>query len=137
MSNLVHAVKVESIPCDHITTMRFISGTRCRFSADVPFTEIPIEGLAGISQEKAIENNQTLYTVVATFSSCRRDFAALRRVAFRITSANGQQYLLGSSARPYPIIEETTPFPSKPADTTLKSFKVTWKGTLPLLQIEE
>lgn len=137
MLNLVHAIKVEFVPSEKLSGKLHLIGNQCRFKSSVSFTEIPIEGLVEVSQEKTVENNEKVFTTTARFETCRRDIDALRRVAFRLTSANGRKYMLGTFSRPYALIEETTPFPGKPSDTTLKNFKVTWKGPLPLLPIVE
>ena len=137
MSNLVHIVKVEFASGTSLSNLKVTSPSSCRILSAVNFSEILIEGLAEVNVEDAYENNQTVYSTTLSFQSHDRKLFGLRQAAFRLSSADGHRYMLGTHTRPYPIIKETVPFPDKPGDSTLKKVTVTWKSPLPMLLLEE
>ena len=137
MSNLVHIVKVEFASCISLTGLKITSPSSCRILSSVNFSEFLIEGLAEANVEDSHENNQVVYSTTLSLKFHDRKLLSLRQTVFRLTSADGHRYLLGTHTRPYPIVKEVVPFPDKPGDSTLKKMTVTWKSTLPMLLLEE
>lgn len=135
MSKLVHIHKVEIADACSLGSIQVLSETTCRFKIQPVFSEISIKELVGVTIEDSYENNQKVYTTTATFTTCGKRPMTVRQAVFRLTSIDGKQYMIGTDARPYPIIKERNPFPEKPADTTLKTVTITWKSLLPMLLI--
>ena len=137
MSKFVHVIKIEMAEACTLENLQLVGESSCRFKSQVGFSEISINELVGVTVEDSYENNQKIYTTTATFQTCDKKPLTARQVAFRLTSIDGSQYMIGTSSRPYPIIKERNPFPEKPADTTLKTVTITWKSLLPMLLIVE
>lgn len=133
MSNLVHINKVEFARIAEVLSMQLVSHASCRFKSFVNFKPICIEGLASVRIEDASENNQIVYTTSLSFRTKDKTPMAERKLAFRLTSVNGAQFIIGLPYRPYPIIKENNPYPDKPGDDTLKTVQVTWKSLHPML----
>ena len=135
MSKLVHVHKIEMADASNLGSLRVVGEASCRFKSLAVFSEIHIHELVGVTIEDSYENNQKVYTTTATFKTCDKMPLTVRQVAFRLTSVSGQQYMIGTGSRPYPIIKESNPFPEKPADSTLKTVTITWKAPLPMLLV--
>lgn len=117
--------------------MEILYGASCRITREPNFEEINIWELVGVNIEDSYENNQKVYTTTATFQTCDKEPITERQLAFRVTSMNGQRFLIGTNARPYPIIKERNPFPEKPTDSAMKTVTITWKAIYPMLRIVE
>ena len=120
-----------------LESLQVVGETSCRFRSLAVFSELHIHELVGVTIEDSYENNQKVFTTTATFKTCDKIPLTVRQVAFRLTSIDGQQYMIGTGSRPYPIIKERNPFPEKPADGSLKTVTITWKALMPMLLIIE
>lgn len=135
MSKLVHINKVEYARVAEVLSLRLINKHSCVLKNVVNFKEIPIEGLVSVKIEDVVQNNEIIYTSTATFRTCDKSPWNDRKLVFRLTSVNGNVFILGNRSRPYPIIKEINPYPEKPNDDTLKTVQVTWKATTPMLYL--
>ena len=124
------------IRIEDLNSLQMISPSSCRMKSSLLFTDLEIQDLVGVTVEDSYENAQRKYTTTVTFKTPCRKFLALRCMAFRLTDANGNQYLIGTNSRPYPIIKELQTFPDKVPDSSLKQFSITWKSMHPMLLIE-
>ena len=137
MSNLVHFRSIEKVRVENLTSLEIISESSCLLTREPDFKEINIFELVGVTIEDSYENHQKIYTTTATFKTCDKEPIVERILAFRVTSLDGKRFLIGTNARPYPIIKERNPYPEKPTDSTLKTVTVTWKAIYPMLLIIE
>ena len=115
--------------------MKMLSLHSCSVPSSVEFAEINTVGLVDVKMDDSIENKEKVYTSVVSFQTPNKTPAGVSRLAFRLTTIDGNRFLLGTSERPYPIIKESNPFPGKVGDSTLKSVTITWKSPCPLLYI--
>lgn len=136
MSDLVHIVKIEMAEAGVLSSMLITSPSSCHFRIMPDFQEIDIQELVGVKIEDTCENNQKVFTTTATFYTKDKTPMSSRQKCFRLTSVSGQQYIIGTAQRPYPIIKENNAFPEKPADSTLKQVTITWKAPHPMLQVQ-
>lgn len=134
MTNLVHILKIESVSSASLDSMLIIGKNKCRIPA-VTFSKIEILDMVGVKITDAYENNQRIYTTTATFKTCDKTPSDLRGMAFRLTSKTGEQFLIGTSSRPYPVVKEENPYPEKAVDGMAKTVTITWKSTYPPLLI--
>ena len=137
MFNLVHINKIEFVRVEELLPLVLLDDVSCRFKREPFFFELDLWELVGVTIEDSYENNQKIYTTTAVFSTRCKEPLTDNRLAFRVTSVSGMQYLIGTNERPYPVIKEKNPYPEKPADSTLKSVTITWKAKYPMLRIVE
>lgn len=135
MIRTVHIIKVESIPVSSLAGMVTLADYTCRLPSNVNFTDINIQDQADAKTDDTIENKERVYTTTFSFRTCDKTPSDRRHLAFRLTTIDGSQMLVGTSSRPYAIVKEHNPYPGKPGDSVLKEVTVTWKGTLPMLHI--
>lgn len=112
-----------------------VYGHACFLSNALIFTNIDIYELVGVRVEDEYENNQRQYTTTATFRTARKIPASTRQCIFRLTSADGTKYIIGTGQIPHPVVKEKEPYPEKPADTTLNTVTVIWKAVYPMLKV--
>lgn len=135
MFNHVHVNKIEMIRIEDLNSLQVISPSSCRMKSSLLFTDLDIQDLVGVTVEDSYENAQRKYTTTVTFKTPCRKLLALSRMAFRLTDVNGNQYMVGTNSRPYPIIKELQTFPDKVPESSLKQFSITWKSMYPMLLI--
>lgn len=135
MTKLAHVIKLESVPVENLSGLKPLSLHSCSVPSSVKFTEINIIDLVDVKMDDAIENKEKVYTSVVSFQTPDKIPSSGGHLAFRLTTIDGNRFLLGTSQRPYPIIKESNPFPGKVGDSTMKTVTVTWKSTSPLLYI--
>ena len=134
MQNLSHVIKVERADISQLNPVTILSGDTCSLPPNVNFTDLHIKEQAAVNVESAVENNEELYNTTLEFKTCHYQQAVPRRQVFRLTSADGTQYLLGTHERPYPVIKQVLPFP-KGQDSQLRTVTVTLKSRFGLLRI--
>lgn len=135
MTTLHHIKKIEICEASALTNIILSGDNSCRIDQSVNFTEINIVGLADANVESAQENNQVLYTTTVSYKTKDKTLDGKRKVAFLLTSINGNRYLVGTHMRPYPVMKESNPFPSNPVNSILKEVTVTWKNVTPMLSV--
>lgn len=136
MTKLVHIHKIEFIDSSDLSGMKILTQHSCRIPNGVNFCEIEsLSGLVGAKTEDTMDDGEKVYTTTVTFQMKCKMPTEERRVAFRLTSIDGNQFLVGTDIRPYPVIKENNPYPEKPGDSVLKQVTVTWKSPYPMLLI--
>lgn len=122
------------IRIEDLNSLRLISKYACRMKQSLLFTDLDIQDLVGVTVEDSYENAQRKYTTTVTFKTPCRKLLALSRMVFRLTDVNGDQYMVGTNSRPFPIIKEVQNYPEKVPDSSLKQFTITWKSMCPMLR---
>ena len=134
MQNLSHIIKVERADIDQLNPITILSDDTCSVSQNVNFTDLHIKEQAAVNVESSVENNEEIYNTTLEFKTCHYEPSVPRRQVFRLTSADGTLYLLGTHERPYPVIKQVLPFP-KGQDSQLRTVTVTLKSRFGLLRI--
>ncbi len=127
--------KVESIPVGNLSGMKIVSSDECRFDDEPQFTEINIRLLADVRVSDSLDGNVRKFTTVLTFSVCDHSPSFSRRLAYRLTAADGTQFMIGTNKRPYAITTENIPFPDSPTESLLKKITVKWTSAYPMLKV--
>lgn len=136
MTKLVHIAKIEQIQASELLGLVIIKNASCKLPQGVNFSEIEdIHGLVGAKIEDEEQHGQKVYTTTVTFQTGNKTPGDKVRQAYRLTSIDGTQFLVGTDSRPYAICKENNAFPEKPGDSDLKTVTITWKAPLPMLTI--
>lgn len=136
MIRLVHVNKIEKIAAVDLGNVTKTSDSSCKLLPNVNFASINnIYGLIAVKMENAVENGNQVYTTTVTYNTSDKKPGGRQRLAFRLTSVHGTQFLVGTNERPYPVVKESNPFPAAAGDTVLKTVTITWKAPMPMLRI--
>lgn len=99
------------------------------------FTELCLVGLASVEVSQNIENNSRLTTVKLTAQTTSDFNVDHRRLAWRVTTVDGNQYLIGINEQPFPLTTVADNFPDKATERSGKTVTATWQTNLDLLKI--
>lgn len=136
MNSLIHIKEVAYCPCSELSGMKFLGSSICKIPQNVNFTKINnLVGLAAVKMEDEVKNRQRIYSITLTFQVACKRVVPLKHQSFLLTTVSGERLLVGTDARPYPIIKESNPYPDKPGDSVLKTVTVSWNTLHPMLAI--
>lgn len=135
MFKSVHIIKAEMTDAEDLSEMKVVFPDKCIIPSTVAFEKIDAIELIGVKVASDTEKKQNLYTTTVSFKvKGKEPFGDLHKV-FRLTSANGTKYLVGTDSRPYPTIKTEDNFPEKHPDNACMDVTVTWKSVFPMLHI--
>ena len=90
-----------------------------------PWRDIPIAGLAELETSQDLEEGARTFSASLSATLCGDAFELPQRpLAFRLTCANGRQYLLGTAEPPYPYVAFALSLPSEPSDVTATTLNI-------------
>ncbi|MBR4553038.1 MAG: hypothetical protein IKO20_04900 [Bacteroidaceae bacterium] len=116
---LHHIKKIEYCAAYHLKRAIILPAQSRALIKDVmPWQEIPIVGLAEVETTEEVENGTRLSTTKLTATLCKRFQIPTRHLAFRLTDVQNNQYFLGTSDSPYPLITQKENHEDKAATPT-------------------
>ena len=127
--------KVEYIEPRYLLNVQLVKNDKVVLRYWRNFVEQPIDGLAQCEVTEAVEDGTRLRTVKLTFPTACPIVADDLRLAWRITTVTGEQYIIGTTETPYPVALVQNSFPDEATDRSGYQVTVTWKTPLSLLRI--
>ena len=128
--------KVERISVSSLAGMTRISKTEVRLPSGLTWQPLNIKPHAQLSISDRLEDGNTIWTAKLVFKTCE-DFGDRDRWAYRVTLLNGQQRLIGSDKRPYPIASVVESMPENVTDNQLNEVTVSWQSPHFILAISQ
>jgi hypothetical protein len=135
MKQLEFFTKIEWAAAEHLTGMKVLPNNICYLPSGITFHQIDTEELVGVKQEETYENNQRIWTLTVTFKTTCKEPSDMRGLAYRVTTQKGQEYIIGTSSRPYPVWKESVAYPEKGTESQLRNVTITLKSRRPLLSV--
>ncbi len=136
MKQLLQNIKmVEYIETKYMLNATMIHNDKILLNYWRNFSELYIDGLAKVEVDEAIENGSRLSTVKLTAHTACNFIVDHRKLAWRVTTVTGEQYLIGTTEQPFPITTVANDFPDKETERSGQIITVTWKTPLTLLKI--
>ena len=136
MVQLIQNIKtVEYIETKYLLNTVMVNNDKIVLNYWRNFSELYIVGLAQVEVEEAVDNGSRLSTVKLTARTACPFSVDNRRLAWRVTTVTGEQYLIGTTEQPFPITTVSNDFPDKETERSGISVNVTWKTPLTLLKI--
>ena len=123
---LLHINHIEYCEARHIASAIIVPQTSMAIIREVaPWREIPIAGLAELETSQQLEEGARTFSASLSATLCGDAFELPQRpLAFRLTCANGRQYLLGKAEPPYPYVAFALSLPSEPSDVTATTLNI-------------
>lgn len=123
---LLHINHIEYCEARHIASAIIVPQTSIAIIREVaPWREIPIAGIAGLETSQDLEEGARTFSASLSATLCGDAFELPQRpLAFRLTCANGRQYLLGTAEPPYPYVAFALSLPSEPSDVTATTLNI-------------
>ena len=136
MTQLLHnIVALSCIECRLLQNLTFIPGQGVMLNYWRNFQELPLVGLAsGEVTSKVEDKSRTFTTTINALLSDHFDVAN-RHLAFLITVADGDRYLVGTAEKPYPIVNTSDALPGKATDQSGCTLSVEYTDTIGLTPV--
>lgn len=134
---LLHIKKIEVCSAHHLIWVLPLPEARKALLYEyIPFRPLCTVGLVTAEVEDAQENGVRTWTTRITAVLPARPAPWRNPVAFRLTAADGTQYLVGLSESPYPAVTFKDTHPDKAATRCACVLTVTWHAACPMLELE-
>lgn len=132
---------------DNINSIHFIETRLLRNMTIIPgkgvllnywrnFTELPLVNLASMEVTSKVENKSRTFTTSLKALLADHFDVANRKLAFMVTTVNGDRFLVGTDESPFPVANTSDVFPDKatePSGCTLTVEYTDIIGLLPVL----
>lgn len=106
----------------------------------VPWRRVPIEGLAKLTATEEEKNGTRTHTTTLTATPCLQQAEPsrpLRPMVYKLTAADGSEWLLGTCEAPFPLTTFRKSLADKPAGEQSVQLEAKLSGPLPLLRYRE
>lgn len=114
---MVHLIqnirKVECIEAYHLQHSDIIADRGVWLNVYQQFSPISTIGLSSVEISDKIENKQRIFTTKLTMFRSKKLLPGAKKLCFKVTTVTGSQFLIGSSEKPYPVIQNEETFPSE------------------------
>lgn len=132
---LLHIRRIDACEAYHLASALIYPKTALVFLHELmPWRRIDIAALAALETSEEVEKGVRLFTtkLTATLAGERMPLPE-RPLAYRLTTVGGQQFLLGTAFRPFPLTTQETVAPSRAAEVSAVTLSVKWTSDVPLL----
>lgn len=128
--------KVEFIETRYLSNMVLLGNNEVSLQYWRNFIELCLVGLAAVDVIQAVDNGSRLTTIKLT-ARTTSDFAVdNRRLAWRVSTVTGEQFLIGTTEQPFPVTTVANDFPDKATSQSGKEITVSWQTPLNILKIK-
>lgn len=102
----------------------------------MPWLEIPIVGLAEVSESEERRSSVPIYTQTLNATLCQRaPLLPSKDYIFLLRCADGTQFLLGTALRPYPQVSQILQVAGSTSGVSAHTLTITHTSTMPLMEI--
>lgn len=126
---LRYITHVDVCPANHLRLAHPLQdGVHFYAPSYIPWEHVCISGLAGLEVTDEVEDGMRTYTSKLTFVSEERSALPAGPVAFRLTAADGTQFVMGSAERPHPVITISDSHPAKASSVCACTYTAQWQS---------
>lgn len=127
--------KIEVIETRLLQNMTIIPGLGVMLNFWRNFTELPLVNLASMETVSKVENKSRLFTTSIKALLYEHFDVANRKLAFMVTTVDGDRFLVGTNESPFPVANTNDTFPEKESDPSGCTLTVEYTDTLGLLPV--
>lgn len=127
--------KIEVIETRLLQNTTIIPGLGVMLNFWRNFTELPLVNLASMETVSKVENKSRLFTTSIKALLFENFDVANRKLAFMVTTVDGDRFLVGTNESPFPVANTTYTFPEKESDPSGCTLTVEFTDTLGLLPV--
>lgn len=121
--------RVEMIEADKLSSSIFIQGVGVYLETGLSFQKLETVGLSSLEISDTIQNKNRLFSQKLTSYLSAGFDVANRKFCFLVTAISGEQYLIGTSSRPYPMVTFTDSRPDSVSSKCAVTMLVTYSNT--------
>ena len=128
--------KVEFIETRYLSNMVLLGNNEVTLQYWRNFIELCLVGLADVEVNQAVDNGSRLTTIKLTARTTSDFTVDDRRLAWRVSTVTGEQFLIGTTEQPFPVTTVANDFPDKATSQSGKGITVSWQTPLNILKIK-
>lgn len=128
--------KVEFIETRYLSNMVLLGNNEVTLQYWRNFIELCLVGLADVEVNQAVDNGSRLTTIKLTARTTSDFTVDDRRLAWRVSTVTGEQFLIGTTEQPFPVTTVANDFPDKATSQSGKEITVSWQTPLNILKIK-
>lgn len=135
MERLLNITKVEYIEARYLRGISIVKNTGVLLNQWYYWQELPTVGLSSLVSDSKIVDKETIFTLKLT--SELRDSVTVggRHLCYRLTTATGGQFLMGTSDRPYTITNIQDNYPGEVTGKSVTRLTAEYSNIYGLLAI--
>lgn len=126
--NLNFINRVEMIEATNLASSIFIPGVGVYLSSPLNFQKMETIGLSSLESTDKIENKSRIISQKLTLSLRERFAVGNHKFCFLVTTVSGEQYIIGSKDRPYPLVTFTDARPDTATSKCAVTMTVTYSN---------
>ncbi len=135
MERLLNITKVECIEARYLAGINIVKNTGVLLNQWRQWQELPTVGLSSLVSDSKIVDKETIFTLKLT-SELRDSFTVGgRHLCYRLTTATGGQFLMGTSDRPYTITNIQDNYPGEATEKSVTRLTAEYSNIYGLLAI--
>ena len=135
MERLLNITKVECIEARYLAGINIVKNTGVLLNQWRNWLELPTVGLSSLVSDSKIVDKETIFTLKLT-SELRDNFTVGgRHLCYRLTTATGGQFLMGTSDRPYTITNIQDNYPGEATEKSVTRLTAEYSNIYGLLAI--
>lgn len=119
--------KVAYCPTMSLASLVKLGKGKCRVDESVAWIEVEIAPYARLDVTEVTEGKEKLKNAILKFRVAS-DLNFSGTIAFKVTTADGQQMIIGTNERPFCQITSSKVHPDNHSESQLKEYTVTLKG---------
>lgn len=128
--------RVEFIETRYLSKMVLLGNNEVTLQYWRNFIELCLVGLADVEVNQAVDNGSRLTTIKLTARTTSDFGVDNRRLAWRVSTVTGEQFLIGTTEQPFPVTTVANDFPDKATSQSGKEITVSWQTPLNILKIK-
>ena len=132
-----YIVKVDYMPAVHLKLALPVPAAQKVIITDyMPWKSVPLVGLASLESADEVKQSARIFTHKLACTVPARLNLPEQPLVWRLTSADGTAYLLGTYGKPFPKWSQIDKFPDRTSDKTACTIEVQLTTTVPLMEIQ-
>jgi hypothetical protein len=124
--------KIEMCIADNLSDATIV-GVKGIANVNESFTKLNTVGLSQVETDEEFEDKEKVYTQTLTATLTEKFEINKNKYCFRVTTVDGERYIIGTGYKPYPIITFSGLFPNNADDKSGYTMSVNYKNRLPML----
>lgn len=135
MERLLNITKVECIEARYLAGINIVKNTGVLLNQWRNWQELPTVGLSSLVSDTKIVDKETIFTLKLTSELCEGFSVAGRHLCYRLTTATGGKFLMGTNERPYTITNVQDNYPSEVTEKSATVLTAEYSNIYGLLAI--
>ena len=135
MERLLNITKVECIEARYLAGINIVKNTGVLLKKWRNWQKLPTIGLSSLTSETKVVDKETVFTLKLTAELYNSFSVSGRHLCYRLTTANGGQFLMGTNESPYTITNVQDNYPGVVTDKSATKLTAEYSNIYGLLAI--